>query len=203
MTFAERRKTLVLATGNPDKVAEFDALLKDKGWIVRPLKDLAGDADIDESGMTLKENAAIKARFVHKLTGQPALADDTGLEVDALDGRPGVYSARYAGPGCSASDNRKKLLDELAGVTDPDTRSARFRTVIAFVDDSGEEFFEGVCEGRIVTEERGEGGFGYDPVFRPDHPDGKKMTFSEMDSDTKNRISHRGRALQSFLKRFP
>ncbi len=203
MTFAVRKNTLVLATGNPDKVAEIDALLRDKGWIVRPLKDLAGSVDIDETGTTLQENAAIKARFVHKLTGKPSLADDTGLEVDALDGHPGVYSARYAGPEATASDNRKKLLDELGDVTDPQSRKARFRTVIAFVDDSGEEFFEGVCEGHITTGERGDGGFGYDPVFQPDHPAGGNLTFAEMDADTKNRISHRGKALQNFLKRFP
>ncbi len=189
-------RILVLATGNPAKVKELNALLQREGWQVRSLKDVAGDSAIDETGSTLYENAEIKARFVRKLTGLPALADDTGLEVDALDGRPGVYSARFAGPGADDAQNRKNLLAKMEHITDPVQRTARFRTVLAFIARDEIRFYEGICNGMILTEERGEGGFGYDPVFLPD---GMKKSFAEIEADEKNRISHRGRALQKFL----
>ncbi|MGM0738862.1 MAG: RdgB/HAM1 family non-canonical purine NTP pyrophosphatase [Bacteroidota bacterium] len=194
----EQQRTLVLATGNPAKVRELNELFQGRGWRVRSLKEVAGDVDIEESGDTLEENAEIKARFAYEKTGLPALADDTGLEVDALGGRPGVRSARYAGPAADARQNRKKLLEELQAVTDPDRRSARFRTVLVYIGHAPTERYRyiGTCEGRILTEERGSGGFGYDPLFVPD---GYEETFAEMDPVEKNRISHRGRALQKFL----
>ncbi len=237
--FPHKERTLVLATGNPSKVRELNELLAGCGWKVRALSEFTDDTDIEENGATLAENAEIKARFAFETTGLPSLADDTGLEVDALDGRPGVHSARYAGPGANADANRSKLLDELAEVTDPARRSARFRTVLIYigpgdgkgvaadrvetastrtfgpassekaVSDGGSGTsssparhlqilrYDGVCEGRILTEERGAGGFGYDPLFVPE---GYQETFAEMDAALKNSISHRGRALQKFLE---
>lgn len=192
-----KEHTLVLATGNPDKVQELNDLLKEESVKVRSLAELAGDVAIEESGSTLEENAEIKAQFAWRLTNLPALADDTGLEVDALDGRPGVYSARYGGPDANAARNRNKLLEDLRHITDPDERTARFRTVLVYISEKGVERYEGVCEGRILTEERGHGGFGYDPLFQPD---GYNQTFAEIPAGEKNRISHRGRALQQFLK---
>ncbi len=193
-------RTLVLATGNPAKVRELNELLDGRGWEVRPLSDFTDDIDIEEYGTTLDENAEIKARFAFETTGLPSLADDTGLEVDALSGRPGVLSARYAGPGAGAEQNRRKLLEELAGVIDPGKRTARFRTVLIYAEPGRNlqiRRFDGVCEGCILTEERGTGGFGYDPLFVPD---GHVETFAEMDAALKNRISHRGRALNRFLE---
>jgi XTP/dITP diphosphohydrolase len=190
-------RVLVLATGNPAKVNELNALLRDEGWTVRSLGEMAGDVEINETGQTLEENAEIKARFVHKITGLPSLADDTGLEVDALDGRPGVYSARFAGPDADDAQNRRKLLSEMEHIESPAKRSARFRTVLCYTNGKVVQHYEGVCSGTILTGERGDGGFGYDPVFLPE---GKKKSFAEMTPDEKNRISHRGRALQNFLK---
>ncbi len=193
------KKILVLATGNPDKVGEMNELLRDLDWEVRSFKQVAGDHDIAETGITLDENAEIKARFVRELTGYPALADDTGLEVDQLDGQPGVHSARFAGPEADALQNRKKLIKALEHVPDPGQRTARFRTVLVYLDEHGVRKYEGVCEGHITADERGSGGFGYDPLFRPE---GYRETFAEMDPLEKNRISHRGKALQQFILDF-
>ena len=176
--------------------------MKGKGWRVRSLKEVAGDVDVEESGDTLDENAKIKARFAWEKTGLPALADDTGLEVDVLAGRPGVHSARYAGPAADALQNRRKLLDELRHVTDTAARTARFRTVLVYVGplqaggSADIRTYEGICKGRIISVERGGAGFGYDPLFLPD---GYNETFAEMDAAEKNRISHRGQALRKFL----
>ena len=184
---------LVLATRNPGKVAELDARLAPLG--VDPVSAADLDApEVEEDADTLRGNAEKKARALWDHTGLPSLADDTGLEVDALGGAPGVWSARYAGPAADAEANRRKLLAELAGAPD---RAARFRTVLAYVDRRGVRFFDGVCEGRIATEEAGAGGFGYDALFRPADGDGR--TFAEMATDEKNRISHRGRALDAFV----
>ena len=152
--------------------------------------------DITESGHTLKENAFIKAETVHRLTGLPALADDTGLEVDALGGAPGVYSARYAGNNVSYKDNVNKLLIELEGIPSEE-RTARFRTVITFVDENQELSTEGHIDGVISESIKGDGGFGYDPIFFVPHL-GK--TFAELSSIEKNKISHRGIALQKLRK---
>ncbi len=185
---------IVLATHNRGKMEEMSAIL---GHL--PVELLALDAfpeigDIPETGNTLKENAFIKAETVHRLTGLPALADDTGLEVDALNGAPGIYSARYAGADATFDDNCQKMLKELHGIP-IEKRTARFRTVIAFVNGGEKEWVEGVAEGRIIEDKRGIGGFGYDPIFY--YPPLRK-TFAELDSVEKNSISHRGKALRNF-----
>ena len=192
-----RRQTLVLATHNPDKQAEMNAVLSDLGLDVIGLDQYPEIDDIPENGTTLLENALIKARAVHLKTGFPALADDTGLEVDALHGAPGVYSARFAGEDATYQDNVKKLLSVMAGVS-KQNRTARFRTVVALIDSDTELWTEGIIEGLITREQRGAGGFGYDPIFEAADT-GK--TFSEMSAAQKNEISHRARALQKMRKK--
>ena len=191
-----RRRKLVLATHNSHKQQQMSALLSHLGFIIVGLDDFPQIGEIEETGTTLLENSLIKARTVHKITGLPALADDTGLEVDALDGAPGVYSARYAGNNPSYEDNINKLLFELKGLQ-LDNRNARFRTVISFVDDNEELLSEGVIEGVITLDSRGRDGFGYDPIFQPESYD---RTFAEMEQDEKNLISHRARALEKMKK---
>lgn len=184
---------LVLATANPNKVKEMRDILSGLGIDVLTLADFPPMDEVDETGDTLEANALLKADAVYRHTGLPSLADDTGLEVDALGGRPGVYSARYAGPNASYEDNVAKLLGELKGVADAD-RTARFRTVMALrLSDTEHLFADGVAEGRIIGERRGADGFGYDPVFLPSDGDGR--TFAEMAPAEKNAISHRARAL--------
>ena len=192
-----RRQTLVLATHNPDKQAEMNAVLLDLGLDVIGLDQYPEIDDIPEIGTTLLENALIKARAVHLKTGFPALADDTGLEVDALHGAPGVYSARFAGEDATYQDNVKKLLSVMAGVS-RQNRTARFRTVVALIDSDTELWTEGIIEGLITRDQRGAGGFGYDPIFEAADT-GK--TFSEMSAKQKNEISHRARALQKMRKK--
>ena len=180
---------LVCASANPDKVVEIAALLDGVALLLpRPseVPDVVEDAD------TLVGNARLKAAAICAATGRAAVADDTGLEVDALGGAPGVFAARYAGEGVTYADNRAKLLAELAGVAEPD-RTARFTTVAMVVrPDGSETVVEGVCEGLIAAVERGARGFGYDAVFIPVDGDGR--TFAEMSDAEKNAISHRGRA---------
>jgi len=184
--------TLVLATRNPGKVAELAAALEGLPVTLVSAAEV-GAPEVEEDAGTLRGNAEKKARALHAHTGLPALADDTGLEVDALDGAPGVFSSRYAGPEGDDAANRRKLLADLAGAP---ARTARFRTVLAFADGAGVRFFDGVCEGVIAAEEAGAGGFGYDALFRPSEGDGR--TFAEMTAAEKNRISHRGRAVEAF-----
>lgn len=179
---------LVLCTANPGKVAELKAMLPDH-WRVLGLPDVGVTEDIPETGDTLEANAELKARYVFERTGRPCIADDTGLEVAALGGAPGVHSARYAGPARDPAANTRKLLAALEGRAD---RSARFRTVIAYVDAGGTRFFEGDVAGTITDAPRGSGGFGYDPVFLPHM---SALTFAELDPARKNAISHRGRAV--------
>ena len=192
-----RRQKLVLATHNPNKKTEMNAVLSDLGLDVIGLDQYPEIDDIPENGTTLLENALIKARAVHLKTGFPALADDTGLEVDALHGAPGVYSARFAGEDATYQDNVKKLLSVMAGVS-RQNRTARFRTVVALIDSDTELWTEGIIEGLITREQRGAGGFGYDPIFEAADT-GK--TFSEMSAAQKNEISHRARALQKMRKK--
>ena len=183
---------LVLATRNPGKVAEIRALLDDLPVTLIPADDVAGAPAVEEDRPTLQGNARKKAEALHAHTGHPTLADDTGLEVDALGGAPGVHTARFAGPDASFADNNAKLLDVLSDASD---RSAQFRTVVAFVDGDDVRYFEGICRGHIAEAPRGEQGFGYDPLFIPE---GTSKTFAEMSAEQKNAISHRKRALAQF-----
>ncbi len=179
----------VLASANPDKAAEIAAILVGHDLVPRPL----GVPDVDETGTTLEENARLKAVALVAATGMAAVADDTGLEVEALDGAPGVYSARYAGDHATYADNVDKLVAALAG---DDNRRARFRTVaLARFPDGRELVAEGVVDGIIVESARGDAGFGYDPLFAPDEGGGR--TFAEMTPDEKHVISHRGRAFRA------
>jgi len=183
---------LVFATNNKHKIREISALLNDDFRILG-LTDLNITEDIPEEAETLEENAMFKARFVLERTGMNVFADDTGLEVSALGGAPGVYSARYAGEAKSFDDNIDKLLREMGSASE---RSARFRTVIALILDGKEYLFEGVVEGEIIRERRGTGGFGYDPVFIAS---GYDLTFAEIPLEEKNSISHRARAMKQLL----
>ena len=185
---------LIFATHNRHKVSEVQAMLP-AGIHVRSLSDLGCDEDIPETADTLQGNALQKAQFVHERYNCNCFADDTGLEIDALDGRPGVYSARYAGEGCSFDDNVRKVLAELENVP-LEQRTARFRTVVALVLDGRTYFFEGKVEGLMTLERHGVEGFGYDPIFLPE---GYGQTFAEMDASEKNRISHRGRAMAKMV----
>jgi len=185
---------IVLATHNRGKMEEMSAILGHLPVELLTLDVFPEIGDIPETGNTLKENAFIKAETVHRLTGLPALADDTGLEVDSLNGAPGIYSARYAGADATFDDNCQKMLKELHDIP-IEKRTARFRTVIAFANGGEKEWVEGVAEGRIIEDKRGIGGFGYDPIFY--YPPLRK-TFAELDSVEKNSISHRGKALRNF-----
>lgn len=187
---------LVFATHNEHKLKEVQQLLP-KSFELLSLKDIQCFDEIHETGQTLEENAKIKADFVTQTYGLNSFSDDTGLLVDALDGSPGVYSARYAGEQKNAIDNMAKLLSELEG---KENRSAHFKTVI-YLNLEGESYtFEGTVEGSITHQELGSGGFGYDPIFKPE---GFDQTFGELPAETKNAISHRGKAIQklvTFLK---
>ena len=184
---------LLLCTGNPGKIAELRAMLPGNMELVG-LTETGLTLDLPETGDTFTANALQKARFAFERTGLPCIADDSGLEVNALNGAPGVYSARYAGEEKSDRANMAKLLAELDGVED---RSARFRTVVALIDASGEYTFEGEVRGAITTEPRGSNGFGYDPVFLPEMSD---LTFAELDARMKNAISHRGQAVWKLVR---
>lgn len=182
---------IVFATNNLNKLQEVQDLLP--FFKVVGLKDIGCNEDIPETGDTLEENAKIKANFVKEKFGLNCISDDTGLEVEALNGEPGVYTARYAGESRDPNKNMDKLLNELEGKRN---RKAQFRTAIALVLDNEQFVFEGVCKGEITTERQGEKGFGYDPIFKPE---GSYETFAEMDIDEKGRISHRGIAIQKLI----
>jgi XTP/dITP diphosphohydrolase len=185
--------SLLIATHNRDKLTEFRHLLEPLGYRLEGAADLVGYPEPEETGQTLEENALLKARALFEYSGRTAVADDTGLAVEALGGAPGVYSARFAGEGASYQDNVRLLLERLEGVPG-ERRGARFETVIAVVGPGLALTLKGVCEGRITTRARGSRGFGYDPVFQPE---GLSQTFAELDLDAKNLISHRGRALRA------
>jgi XTP/dITP diphosphohydrolase len=188
-------RRLVCASANPDKVREINEILASCGVVLEPRPPTI--PDVEEDAATLEGNARLKAVAIAEATGAAALADDTGLEVNALGGAPGVRSARYAGEPSNSELNIAKLLADLnaAGAITPDQRRARFRTVVLIRwPDGSETIAEGTVAGVIATERQGEGGFGYDPVFVPDEGDGR--TFAEMDPSEKHEISHRGRALR-------
>ncbi len=188
--------TLLVATGNAGKLRELRRLLAPEGIEVRGLTEVPGARPVEEDGATFLENARKKARALAELTGLPALADDSGLAVAALGGRPGVRSARYAGPGATDADNNRKLLEELRGVP-PGQRQAAFVCAMVLAVPGQEDVeAEGRLEGRILEEGRGEEGFGYDPLFLVE---GQGLTLAELALDAKNRLSHRGRALAALL----
>lgn len=185
-------KKIVFATNNKHKLEEVRFALKDK-YEVLSLQDIGFLDDIPEPYHTLEENALTKSKTIFLKYGLDCFADDTGLEVEALNGAPGVYSARYAGANCSFEDNVNKLLDELKG---KDNRKARFRTIISLIVDGKEYQFEGIVNGVITEDRAGVKGFGYDPIFQAD---GKSISFAEMDLDEKNEISHRGLAVKKLI----
>lgn len=189
-------KTLVFATNNPHKLKEIKTKIG-KTYEIKSLEDIHVEEEIPEPFETLEENAFNKARYIHEKYGYDCFADDTGLIIDAIEGRPGVFSARYAGPRCNFQDNVDKVLAEMK---DKKNRTARFKTVIALILEGREYQFEGTIEGDILTEERGNEGFGYDPIFLPK---GYDQSFAEMPLEIKNQISHRAQAvmkLTDFLK---
>ncbi|MEJ2595226.1 MAG: non-canonical purine NTP diphosphatase [bacterium] len=180
---------ILFATNNLHKLKEVQHILGNR-FQVLGLKDIGFSGDIAETGSTLEENASIKSRFIYKKYGMDCFSDDTGLEIEALGGRPGVYSARYAGEEGNAIKNMNKVLTEMEGAQN---RKARFRTVISLILEGNEYTFEGIVNGRIILEPRGSEGFGYDPVFVPE---GYTQTFAELSAEEKNNISHRSRAVQ-------
>ena len=193
-------KTLVFASNNAHKLEEIRAILGNK-FDVKSLKDIGCNVDIPETGTTFRENALQKARYVKEHFGFDCFADDSGLQVEALGGEPGVYSARYAvknGRQVTAGNkddaNMDVLLEKLAG---DENRKACFRTCIALIYEGETHFFDGVVEGHIITEKRGDGGFGYDPLFVPD---GYEKTFAEMGNEVKNNISHRAKAVEKLAE---
>lgn len=184
---------LVLATNNPHKVREIRSILRGLAIAIVDSSQLSGPPEPSETGKTLAENAVLKARAFHGATGEWALADDSGLEIDALHGAPGVMSSRFAGPGCTYADNNRRILELMADVPER-LRTARFRCVAALVTGGGDpELFEGTVEGVIISEPRGDRGFGYDPIF---YSGELGQTFAEASPEDKNSISHRARAFE-------
>ena len=183
------KRKLVFVTNNAHKLEEISSILGGKMELLS-LKDIQCTADIPETADTLEGNAIQKAEYIHRHYGLDCFADDTGLEVEALDGAPGVYSARYAGEGHDSEANMQKLLHNLEGKYN---RKARFRTAICLIMDNEQHLFEGICRGEIIKEKRGGAGFGYDPIFVPE---GYTETFAELGNDIKNTISHRAKAVQ-------
>ena len=191
---------IVIATRNRHKAVELQTLLHGAGYDAVQLDEIDPDGkipEVEETGTTFKENALLKAHAIAKATGLPSVADDTGLEVDALEGAPGIFSARYAGENCTYEDNVKKLLRELSDVAD-DRRTARFKTVAVYVHKETELSAEGVVEGVITEKEEGVGGFGYDPVFSVLD---MKKTYAQLADEEKNRVSHRGKAIRSLIEK--
>ncbi|MCD4680423.1 MAG: non-canonical purine NTP diphosphatase [Bacteroidales bacterium] len=189
-------KQLVFATNNKHKLSEIRNLVESEfsGTIkILSLKDISCFEEIPETGNTLEANASEKAFYVFNKYGYNCFADDTGLEIETLDGRPGVYSARYAGENCSFEDNMNKALKELDGIKN---RNAKFRTVISLIIDGKETQFEGSVSGKMLNDKKGTEGFGYDPIFQAD---GFEISFAEMEINVKNRISHRGIATRKLL----
>lgn len=194
---------IVLATRNKHKVEEINQILEIylgrdlySQIEILNLSDFSGISEIKEDGKTFVENALKKAKTVYEFTGLCSIADDSGIEVDFLNGEPGVYSARYAGENATDEENNRKLLKLLDGVP-IEKRTATFRCVLAYVDGKVEKIFEGATRGKVIFEPRGMGGFGYDPLFVPD---GYELTYAEMPKELKNRISHRSKALQKFAE---
>lgn len=189
-------KNIILASNNKHKIKEIKAKLGLLNIDILSQRESGCNIDAEENGTTFAENAAIKAKALYEVLKRPVIADDSGLEVDFLDGAPGVYSARFCGPDATDKDKYNKILELLQDVKDTKKRSARFKCVICYIDEQGKEhFFEGVCEGTISFEPRGDNDFGYDPIFLV----GDK-TFAEMSQEEKNKISHRGLAIDKLYE---
>ena len=191
-------KKIVFATGNPNKLKEIKSAIN--SFEIIGLKDLGITEEIPETGTTLKENALQKAKYIYEKAGVNCFSDDTGLEIESLNNQPGVYSAMYAGADCNAANNMRKVLSELKTFQN---RKAKFKTVIALILNDKEYFFEGFVKGWVLKEKRGTGGFGYDPIFKPN---GYDETFAQMSIELKNKISHRGLAVKklvAFLNQVP
>ena len=184
-------KKIVFATGNLNKLKEIKSAIN--SFEIVGLKDLGITEELPENGTTLKENALQKAKYVYDRTGLNCFSDDTGLEIESLNNRPGVYSAMYAGADCNAENNMRKVLSELKTFQN---RKAKFKTVIALILKDKEYFFEGFVKGEILKEKGGTGGFGYDPIFKPN---GYDETFAQMSIELKNKISHRGLAVKKLV----
>ena len=184
---------LVFATNNQHKLEEIKKAVGTK-FTILSLDDIGCSEDIAETAITLEGNASIKSKYVYEKYGKNCFGDDTGLEIEALKRKPGVYSARYGGPGHDHERNMDKVLTELTGI---DNRNAQFRTVISLIIEGKEYLFEGIVNGEILTERHGDKGFGYDPIFRPD---GYQTSFAEMNLEEKNKISHRGKAVARLLE---
>ena len=184
-------KKIVFATGNHNKLEEVKAAID--CFEIVGLREIKINEEIPETGTTLKENALQKAKYVHEKTGLNCFSDDTGLEIEALNNRPGVYSAVYAGANCIAENNMQKVLKELSGIHN---RKAQFKTVVALILNDKEYFFEGEVKGEILKEKKGSDGFGYDPIFKPN---GYDETFAQMSIELKNKISHRGLAVKKLV----
>lgn len=184
---------ICLASNNSHKIVELQQLLG-YDFVIKTMKDIGCEDDIEEYGTTFEQNSRIKADYIYQKYGVNVIADDSGLEVKALNNSPGVYSARYAGEPTNHQANMEKLLLELSGIAN---RRAKFRTVVTLILDGEHQIFEGEVSGKILTELRGNAGFGYDPLFVPD---GFEKTFAEMTSDQKNELSHRAKAIKSLLK---
>ncbi|KPB05493.1 XTP/dITP diphosphatase [Bacillus sp. CHD6a] len=190
---------IIIATNNPGKVKDFEVILEPKGFKVKSLADFPEIPDVEETGTTFEENALLKAEAVSAHLGKIVLADDSGLEVDALNGEPGVYSARYAGMEKDDKKNIQKVLHGMEGVPN-EKRTARFVCVLAVVDPSGEKFtVRGTCEGNIATEPIGENGFGYDPIF---YVNEKQKTMAQLSKEEKSEISHRGNAMKELTNQW-
>ena len=187
------KKKLVFATNNAHKLEEIASILDEKIELLS-LKDIGCTADIPETADTLQGNAIQKAEYIHNHYGFDCFADDTGLEVEALDGAPGVFSARDAGDGHNSEANMQTLLQNLQGV---ENRKAQFRTVICLILDGKQHLFEGICKGEIIKEKRGSAGFGYDPIFVPE---GYNESFAQLGNAVKNKISHRAKAVEMLCK---
>ncbi|MBP3707661.1 MAG: RdgB/HAM1 family non-canonical purine NTP pyrophosphatase [Clostridia bacterium] len=189
-------KNIILASNNKHKIQEIKAKLRVLNIDVLSQSESGCNIDVEENGTTFAENAAIKAKALYEILKKPVIADDSGLEVDYLDGAPGVYSARFCGPDATDKDKYNKILELLKDVNDIKKRAARFKCVICYIDEQGKEhFFEGVCEGRISFEPKGDSNFGYDPIFLVGD-----RTFAEMSEEEKNKISHRGLAIDKLFK---
>lgn len=187
---------IILASNNANKLREMKEKLSKYGMQVISQKEAGYDIEVEETGTTFAENAILKATEINKISGKPVIADDSGLEIDYLDGAPGVYSHRFAGENATDEDRINKVLNLMKDVPE-EKRTARFKCAICYIDETGEKYiFEGVSEGKIGFEPKGNNGFGYDPIFISE----KNKTFAELTGEEKNSISHRGRAIEKFVK---